>query len=53
MAGRITQTWEEEAVLASRDAATFGNVIAWNGYYLYHELAASDRWTASLAFIIL
>jgi hypothetical protein len=53
MAGRITQTWEEEAVPASRDAATFGNVIVRNDYYLYHEPAASDRSTASLAFIIL
>jgi hypothetical protein len=53
MAGRITQTWEEEAVPASGEAATFGKVIAWNDYYLYHELAASDRSTASLAIIIL
>jgi hypothetical protein len=35
MAGRITQTWEEEAVPALRDPATFGNVIASNDYYLY------------------
>jgi hypothetical protein len=49
MAGR-TQTWEEdeEAVPALRDPATVGNAIAYNDYYLYHELAASDRSTASL-----
>jgi hypothetical protein len=53
MAGRITQTSEEGAVPALRDPATVGNAIAWNDYYLYHELAASDRSTASLAVVVL